>query len=130
MKKFFSLLLCAVLLSVSVTGAFAQDFGSVHYNINTDSTTTFQAASSVVTSTGDHWWISITSGTVSDTHRAVIRVHSGYNAASSLWVYSSNNTTLRAYKTAYLGGGFDVQLRGRLDNRDSGTLNIGGYFHY
>jgi hypothetical protein len=128
MKKIIALVMCLAILCASVS---ALAYKTTSYSINTSSTSEYQIASSQVTTTGANWYITYSSGNLSGSHRAVTRVHKGATAISSTWVYSGSSTTSHPYKSGYTGGGVSgVTFRGRLDDRDSGTLLMSGNFNY
>ena len=124
----------AVVLTLSLVLAFA---GSAmadrnRFDIVTTSTTSFQTGCSVEKKTDNHWFVRLDEemSNLSSTHRAVCRVHQGSTAISPTWVYSGPNETDRSYNTGYQGEQRNISFRGRLDNRDSGTLEFHGYFHH
>ena len=110
MKKIISLFLCIMMLCASLT-----------------STTTLSNITDVVTSVGGSWIAYFSKGP-SDNQRVVARVHKGYDAVSSTWVYSNSSGVSHPYKVAYQGGGYQVALRGRVDDRDQGPIVVGGTF--
>lgn len=130
MKKFLALMMVAIMALTCVSSAFAAEYR--RFNISTDSIDIFQIGVANITKTGNTWHISVDEGAsnLSETHRAVTRVHKGYDSASSTWVYSGQNYTRHPYKTAFLGKQSGISYRGRLDNRDTGWLEFHGNFYY
>ena len=132
MKKLMAFLLALVMVFALASTALAADGVEMRYgfHISTTSTSEYQIGCSGIQKTGNEWYIVLDTSrsNVSPTHRAVTRVHDGYNAASSTWVYSGPSTTSHPYKTNYQGAFFDLSYRGRLDDRDSGVLEFHGTF--
>lgn len=132
MKKFVASIMVAIMICSCISAALAS---STPFNVSTTSTTELQIATRQVVKpeSAKFWQISLDEerSNLSPTHRAVTRVHQGYNAISDTWVYSGPNYTQHDYKTLYkdkeLTG---VTYRGRLDNRDTGTLEFHGNFIY
>ena len=125
MKKFIALVLAiAMLLSIASVASAS----SVNFNISTSITSVFQVGTIQFARDNTYWWLDVDMRTsnVSDTHRAVTRVHCGVNAASAKWVYSGPNGTSHNYITGYDSG---LTFRGRLDDRDSGQLEFHGKFY-
>ena len=124
----------AVVLTLSLVLAFAGSAMAVgtRFHIVTSSTTSFQTGCSVERKTGNHWFVRLDEemSNLSPTHRAVVRIHEGYNAISATWVYSGPNETEHGYNSGKTGTVYNVSFRGRLDNRDSGLLEFHGYFHH
>lgn len=126
MKKFIALILALVLVLSMASFAFAEPF-----DISTSSTSVYAIGCSynkVYNSPG--WYISISESrsNLSPTHRAVARCHNKADAISATWVYSGTNSSQHPYNTsakAYISG---ATFRGRLDDRDSGTLEFHGTF--
>ena len=124
----------AVVLTLSLVLAFA---GSAmadrnRFDIVTTSTTSFQTGCYGITKTGPRWFIKLDEdmSNLSPTHRAVVRIHEGYNAISATWVYSGPNETEHGYNSGKTGTVNNVSFRGRLDDRDSGLLEFHGYFYH
>lgn len=137
MKKVLALVLCLSLCLGLVSSALAENRPISYeypgrYAIYTDSTDDFMPGSAVdyINRNGLPWKLSMTSGYISPTHRLVMRVYSNGKEASSLWVYENDSGKTHPYKTKYAGGGYPVAVYGRLDDRDSGVLNIAGNFYY
>ncbi len=129
MKKLFVLVL---VLALAITGTSLAERTTMRYNfgISTTSTTEYQIGCTGIQKSENEWYIvlDVNNSNLSPTHRAVTRVHNGANAASATWVYSGPSTTHHPYKTNCQGVMFNLSYRGRLDNRDSGTLEFYGQF--
>lgn len=129
MKKLFVLVL---VLALAITGTSFAERVTMRYNfgITTDSTTQYQIGCTGIQKSENEWYIVLNTSksNLSPTHRAVTRVHNGANAASATWVYSGANATHHPYKTNCQGPMYNLSYRGRLDNRDSGTLKFYGQF--
>lgn len=81
-------------------------------------------------STGNYWHITRGDNNLSSTKRAVVRVYAAPGIyASSLFVYDSPSTAYHPYKSGYGQGKSNTYLGGRMDNRDSGELNVEGNFY-
>lgn len=130
MKKVFAMVLCATVICF-VASALA--YGKINYSIFSQSTEDFSSGLSgtTVTTTGATWYISEDAGNLSDQNKAQVRVHRGYDAMSASWFYSGkNNKTPHGYNTGYTGGGYDVDIRGRLASPNTGMILFGGEFGY
>lgn len=105
---------------------------STRFNIVTDSTSIFQVGTGLYDRTRADWYLDIDMSTsnVGPAHRAVTRVHQGVKAASATWVYSGANGTSHGYSSGIPTGAKGLTFRGRLDDRDSGTLQFHGYVHH
>lgn len=129
MKKLFVLVL---VLALAITSTSFAETVTMRYNfgITTTSTTQYQIGCTGIQKTENAWYIVLDTSrsNLSPTHRAVTRVHNGANAASATWVYSGPSTTNHPYKTNCQGVMYNLSYRGRLDDRDSGTLNFYGQF--
>ncbi len=129
MKKLFVLVL---VLALAITGTSLAERTTMRYNfgISTTSTTEYQIGCTGIQKSENEWYIvlDVNNSNLSPTHRAVTRVHNGANAASATWVYSGPSTTHHPYKTNCQGVMLNLSYRGRLDNRDSGTLEFYGQF--
>ncbi len=129
MKKLFVLVL---VLALAITGTSLAERKTMRYNfgISTTSTTEYQIGCTGIQKSENEWYIvlDVNNSNLSPTHRAVTRVHNGANAASATWVYSGPSTTHHPYKTNCQGVMLNLSYRGRLDNRDSGTLEFYGQF--
>lgn len=121
MKKFFALLMCAIMLCMSMTSAMAATISGT-----LTSTTTLKNVTPSVVSVGNSWVAAFNGASASK--RVVARVHSSSAAASATWVYSGYSGTAHPYKDEYLGGGYVVVLRARVDDRDEGPITISGSF--
>ena len=130
MRKMIALVMGLLMLFAVTTNALA--YGTGTYSIGTSSTTTFMdgCPNSTYYNTGSDWMIEIACGNVSPTHRLVMKIQSGANTASSVWVYSTDSGKYHPYKVAYQSPGHLVRVWGRLDNRDSGYLEAAGAFYY
>lgn len=127
MKKITALVLVGIMLLTGVSTALAAG-ESVPFHIVTENTENYQIGTSKQKKTQKYWHISIDESTsnVTPTHRAVTRVHKGYDAISSTWVYEGQEYDRCPYKTNYTGVVDGITFRGRLDNRDSGVLEFHG----
>ncbi|MEG1360788.1 MAG: hypothetical protein RSE23_14100 [Clostridia bacterium] len=123
----------AIVLVLTMVFAFASSAMAVgtRFDIVTSSTTSLMTGCSGLRLTGTYWFMRLDENTsnLSPTHRAVTRVHQGTNPISATWVYSGPNETnhphtFNKYSTT------NASFRGRLDDRDSGTLEFHGYFHH
>lgn len=125
MKKLFSAVLVVVMVLSVTSMALA---ASTRFNIVTDSTTVLQVGTPQYNRTMQYWsvYVDMSTSNISPTHRAVTRVHKGYDAASATWVYSGENPTARGYKVGIALSETGLTFRGRLDNRDSGLLEFHG----
>lgn len=125
MKKFIALLMVALMICGSISSAMAQTTFEVK---NLDSSD-FYSWTTPYPSSGQNWHITWTKSNISLTHRAVVRVFSGSDYASSKFVYTYHSTNYHPYKDGYGGGNNkSTYLKGRLDDRDSGTLSAEGTF--
>lgn len=131
MKKMIALMLVLTLILTFAGSAMAVGENKP-FHIQTDSTTEFMTGCYGITKTGNYWHIRVSTSTsnLSDTHRAVARVHQLANAASATWVYSGPNSTSHPYTADCQNLRYNISFRGRLDNRDSGTLQFHGDFYY
>ncbi len=132
MKKFCALILAVVLMLTMTSMAFAVSPSPVRFNISTDNTVNFQIGAANISKDGNYWHVSFNEETsnVTPTHRAVVRIHQGYNAISSKWVYEGQEYDQHPYKTNYTKPLSGVSFRARLDDRDSGILEFhGNFFH-
>lgn len=122
----------AVVLTLSLVLAFTGSAMAVgtRFDIVTSSTTSFKTGCTVDELKNTYWFMRLDEdlSNLSPTHRAVTRIHQGVNPISATWVYSGPNETEHPH--TYKDGAGVVSYRGRLDNRDSGTLEFHGYFHY
>ena len=122
----------AVVLTLSLVLAFAGRAMAVgtRFHIVTSSTTSFQTGCSVAELKDTYWFMRLDEdmSNLSPTHRAVTRVHQGVNPISATWVYSGPSETEHTH--TYKENAGNASYRGRLDNRDSGTLEFHGYFHH
>ena len=125
MKKFVA----AVLVVVMIFSVSSMDMAaSTRFNIVTDSTTVLQIGTPKYNRTMTYWivYVDMSTSNLSHTHRAVTRVHKGFDAVSATWVYSGENPTARGYNAGTANNVTGLTFRGRLDNRDSGTLEFHG----
>lgn len=130
MKKTIFLALSILMICAISVSALA--YGNGSYDIYTDSTTDYMdgCPGTNYLNTGSNWRILIACGNVTSSHRLVMHIKSGSAIASSTWVYSYDSGNYHPYKTAYQGAGHQVRVWGRLDNRDSGMLEVAGPFEY
>lgn len=125
MKKFFALFLCLVAVC-----SFTLASASTTFSYSGNEKVNFIQWSQPAKSTGKNWHITWGTNNLSSTNRAVVRVYAAPGVyASSLFVYSSPSTAYHPYKSAYGQGQSTTYLGGRMDNRDSGELNVKGEFH-
>ena len=121
-------------MNLSLVLAFAGSAMGVEtrFDIVTTSTTSFKTGCYGINKTGAYWFVRLDEdmSNLSPTHRAVTRVHKGYDPISAKWVYSGPNETYHGYNALYQGPVSGVSFRARLDDRDSGTLEFHGYFHH
>lgn len=129
MKKVIAIVMVLTMVFTFASSALAV---GTRFDIVTTSTSSLMTGCSGITKKDAHWFLKINTDTsnLSSTHRAVTRVHQGTEPISATWVYSGPNETDRAYNTGKGGTVSGVSFRGRLDNRDSGTLEFHGYFHH
>lgn len=81
-------------------------------------------------SSGSNWHITWGANNLAPDKRAVVRILSKSGEyASSLWVYSSASTNYHPYKAGYGKGQAKTYIAGKLDDRDTGTLDVKGVFH-
>ena len=128
MKKMIAVVLVLTMVMAFASSAMAASV-SANFHISTSSTTTFQTGCSGMKLDGTNWWyieLDEAASNLSATHRAVTRVHQGTKAISATWVYSGPNTANRQH--TYDPDGSTASYRGRLDDRDSGTLEFHGKF--
>jgi hypothetical protein len=126
MKKMFAAFLCVVMLCLSVSSAMA----STNFSWYGNDTVDFHAWGSAEKSTGSNWHVTWSWGNMSSSLRAAVRIYAGPgNYASSIFVYSSKSSAYHPYKAGYGNGGAYTYIAGRVDNRDSGTLDVGGIFY-
>lgn len=125
MKKFVAAVLVVVMIFSVSSMAMA---ASTRFNIVTDSTTVLQIGTPKYNRTMTYWivYVDMSTSNLSPTHRAVTRVHKGFDAVSATWVYSGENPTARGYNTGTANDVTGLTFRGRLDNRDSGILEFHG----
>ena len=125
MKKFVAAVLVVVMIFSVSSMAMA---ASTRFNIVTDSTTVLQIGTPKYNRTMTYWivYVDMSTSNLSPTHRAVTRVHKGFDAVSATWVYSGENPTARGYNAGTANNVPGLTFRGRLDNRDSGTLEFHG----
>lgn len=125
MKKFVAAVLVVVMIFSVSSMAMA---ASTRFNIVTDSTTVLQIGTPKYNRTMTYWivYVDMSTSNLSPTHRAVTRVHKGFDAVSATWVYSDENPTARGYNAGTANNVTGLTFRGRLDNRDSGTLEFHG----
>ncbi len=125
MKKFFALILCLVAVC-----SFTLASASTTFSYSGNEKVTFTQWSQPAQSSGKNWHITWGANNLSSTNRAVIRVYAAKGVyASSLFVYSSPSSAYHPYKTAYGQGKANTYLGGRMDDRDSGRLDVTGEFH-
>ena len=125
MKKFVAGVLVVVMIFSVSSMAMA---ASTRFNIVTDSTTVLRIGTPKYNRTMTYWivYVDMSTSNLSPTHRAVTRVHKGFDAVSATWVYSGENPTARGYNAGTANNVTGLTFRGRLDNRDSGTLEFHG----
>lgn len=126
MKKVLTVILCVMIMSM-VTCAFAE----TKIEWNGSDTVNLHSWSSPATSSGARWHIEWGNSTnIASDRRALVRVHSGYDAASASWVYSTKSTAYHDYNSGFGYGLRNTELWGRLDNRDGARapLKVDGYF--
>lgn len=131
MKKCIAIVLTLVMTFALATSAMAEMVTMRYsFDVSTSSTSVFSIGCTGIQKTEDKWYISLntSSSNLSETHRAVARVHCGYDAASPKFVYSGPSTTPHGYNANYQGYQSGLSFRARLDNRDSGTLEFHGTF--
>lgn len=130
MKKILATILCAALL-LSLALPASASTKSLDFFYSSSQTASFVPwTNESVISEGITWNLEWTSATIiSATHRAVVRIlTAGGSKASSLWVYTYNSTKEHTYTDDVKNGQKYVHPAGRLDNRDSGTLEVDGTF--
>ena len=129
MKKFIAAILVLTLVLAFASVAMA---ARTPFHIVTDSTSIYQVGTPLYTRVAQSWYLDIDTSTsnVAPDHRAVTRVHLGVNAASATWVYSGANGTSHGYNSNIGLNQEGLTFRGRLDNRDSGTLQFHGTVHH
>ncbi len=125
MKKIFALVLCLVTVF-----SFTLASASTSFSYRGSEKVDFIQWSQPAQSSGKNWHITWGENNLSSTNRAVVRVYAAPGVyASSLFVYSSPSSAYHPYKSAYGQGKSTTYLGGRMDNRDSGSLNVAGTFH-
>lgn len=127
MKKPVSLALCLVIALGMVTFAAAQTW--FHYKGN--DTQTLTNASMPAPSNGKRWhmWWHPDSNQ-SPTNRVVIRILAGNGAhASAKWVYSTKSEKYHDYYSQYAYGKANTYVGAKMDDRDSGSIWIAGWFY-
>ncbi|MEG0492605.1 MAG: hypothetical protein RR696_05335 [Clostridia bacterium] len=129
MKKIVVVIMALTIVFAITSSAMAT---GTPFNIVTDSTSVLQTGCSVAKKTGAHWFIRLNEETsnLSATHRAVVRVHKGAQSISATWVYGGPNETDRLYSASYQKEVTGISFRGRMDDRDTGTLEFHGTFHH
>lgn len=129
MKKMIALMLVLTLILTFAGSAMAV---GTRFDIVTASTTSFKTGCYGFMPTGTRWFIRLDEdmSNLSSNHRAVTRVHQGSTPISATWVYSGPNETEHPYGSNFNPEGMTISYRGRLDDRDSGTLEFHGYFHH
>ena len=128
MKKMIAVVLVLTMVLAFASSAMAVPI-SKNFHISTSSTTSFQTGCSGMNLSTTNWWyieLDEAASNLSATHRAVTRVHQGTKAISATWVYSGPNTTNRQH--TFSGNTPLASFRGRLDDRDSGTMEFHGKF--
>lgn len=135
MKKKVAFLLALVMAFALAGSALASDNEHMvtmryTFHITTSSTSEYQVGCSGIEKTENRWYIILdeSRSNLSPTHRAVTRVHDGYNAASATWVYSGPSRNEHPYNADCQGVKNNLSYRGRLDDRDSGVLEFHGTF--
>ncbi|MDO4838154.1 MAG: hypothetical protein Q4B32_07140 [Clostridia bacterium] len=125
MKKIFALVLCLVAVC-----SFTLASASTAFSYSGNEKVNFIQWSQPAESTGNYWHIVWGKNNLSSTKRAVVRVYAAPGVyASSLFVYDSPSTAYHPYKSGYGQGKSNTYLGGRMDNRDSGELNVKGEFY-
>lgn len=126
MKKAIVFVLAAVLVLCCIASASA----STSFSWSGSTTSGFPRWGDDQTSSGAKWHIDWdSSSNISSSRRAVVRILSNGNYASSLFVYSTLSSNYHPYKDGYGYGLADTYIAGRLDDRDSGTLTVSGTFY-
>lgn len=126
MKKFLALVLCTMMICAVMTMAM----GETEITWSGSDTENFHSWTTPADSSGGSWHIVWGDNTnIASDLRAVVRVHCGESAASATWVYSSKSSKYHPYNSGYGYGACEVELRGRLDDRDSGLLIVDGTFY-
>ncbi len=132
MKKFVAFILAMVMVFTFAVSAMAvpQRKGYT-FHVTTTSTTVYQIGCSGIQKSENKWYISLNEkdSNLSPTHRAVARVHHGFDAASATYVYSGPSTNQHGYNADCQGYMDGLSFRARLDNRDTGTLEFHGTFY-
>lgn len=126
MKKFVALVLC-MLTVFSAVCAVAET--QIYWTGN--DTSSFHTWSSPAVSSGTSWHFEWGEGTnIASNRRAVVRIKSGTNYASALYVYSKKSTAYHKYISTYAQGKATTYASGRLDDRDGAQapLTVTGYF--
>lgn len=125
MKKIIASVLLVVLVCTASLASAATRF-----SYTGSETTDFIQWSQPAESTGSNWHLTWENCDLSSTKRAVVRVYAAPGVyASSLYVYSSASTAYHPYKSGYGQGKANTYLGGRMDNRDTGTISVLGWFH-
>lgn len=125
MKRIIASVLLVMLVS---TASLA--FASTSFSYKGSEKVDFIQWSQPAQSTGNYWHIVWGNNNLSSTKRAVVRVYAAPGVyASSLFVYDSPSTAYHPYKSGYGQGKSNTYLGGRMDNRDSGELNVKGEFY-
>ena len=126
MRKLFAVLVCIMMICVFVGSALA----STHFEWYGNDTSTFYAWGPSQISTGSNWHITWEKGNMLPSLRAAVRIYAAPGEyASSTFVYSSQSFAYHPYNPGYGNGGANTYIAGRVDNRDSGTLDVSGTFH-
>ena len=127
MKKLFGITICLVLVFSMLSVAHAE----TKIYCRTTSKVDFESWASPAQSSGRQWHFTWESPTnISENHRAVVRIMTTENTfASTLWVYSTWSTAYHPYYEAAAYGNAFTYPTGRLDDRDSGILEVSGYFY-
>ena len=122
----------AVVLVLTMVMAFSNSAMAAYkrFDIVTESTSAFKTGCSSMLLQDHYWFMRLDEdmSNLSSTHRAVTRVHQGTTPISATWVYSGPNETDHPH--TFTGSVANASYRGRLDDRDSGTLEFHGYFHH
>ncbi len=126
MKKFLALVMATMMICAVMTTAMAET--TIEWE--GEDTRNFHSWTTPADSSGGSWHIVWGENTnIASNLRAVVRVHSGERAASATWVYSSKSEKYHPYNSGFGYGACKTELRGRLDNRDSGWLIVDGTFY-
>lgn len=123
-KRFVALMLC-----ILIVGGTVSALAEMPFKYTGDETVIFENWTGYGKSSGKSWHLTWSNQNLSSRNRAVVRIHAGYDAASASWVYSSASTSYHPYNPGFGYGNRDVQMRGRMDNRDSGKINVSGTFY-